>query len=544
MATYTKETALYDTGKIGSDISDAGETASKYITAVDQNGIKVHAENGTNVNYSLINGEGLEVFQGTSASDSKSVAKFGSIARVGSEDDASITITGNSVMGVGTKGSQFFNFADSESTMKVSRKKSFYLYTSQPEFPSTPSTALTVDFEGTLDNSYSPRIETLFYKTGVGSSGTVTTTFTYGTANTKTWTVTLDGVTYSFTATYNGSSRISDIRTTSVVPKDDTVELRIAISYGVIAPAPSYEIGGNLQATGGYAFAEGFATKAEGDYSHAEGNDTGAYAPISHAEGNMSYAYSSAEVSHVEGYWCETRARYSHAEGNGTTAQGEASHAEGDNCITYGEASHAQNMGTSAKMDAQTAIGTYNIEDSAPTTAVHPNGFTKYGNYAFIIGNGTGTNSASRSNALTVDWQGNVKAAGEVAGVVHTYGAITGGTWSSKSIGTGSTWKELANFTIPEDGVWLLIAQLIYASNATGHRTMSIATSSASSGVGIYTDRRQAINGTETPLRVVILVEGNTKYYVNTYHGASSALSCQGRYTAFKIGNSVNKIGG
>lgn len=125
-----------------------------------------------------------------------------------------------------------------------------------------------------------------------------------------------------------------------------------------------------------------------------------------------------------------------------------------------------------------------------------------------------------------------------------TYGAITGGTWSSKSIGTGSTLKELANFTIPEDGVWLLIAQLIYASNATGQRTMTIATSSATSGVGIYTDRRQAVNGAETPLRVVILVQGNTKYYVNTYHGASTALTCQGRYTAFKIGNSVNKIGG
>lgn len=131
-----------------------------------------------------------------------------------------------------------------------------------------------------------------------------------------------------------------------------------------------------------------------------------------------------------------------------------------------------------------------------------------------------------------------------MTGVVDTYGAITGGTWSSKSIGTGATWKELANFTIPEDGVWLLIAELIYASNATGHRTMSIATSSASSGVGIYIDRRQAINGTETPLRVVAVVQGNTKYYVNTYHGASSAISCQGRYTAFKIGNSVNKIGG
>lgn len=153
-----------------------------------------------------------------------------------------------------------------------------------------------------------------------------------------------------------------------------------------------------------------------------------------------------------------------------------------------------------------------------------------------------GTLSVTLSEALGIE--NGFGSNGSDSGIVDTYGAITGGTWSSKSIGIGSTWKELANFTIPEDGVWLLIAELIYASNATGHRAMTIATSSASSGVGIYSDRRQAVNGTETQLRVVAVVQGNTKYYVNTYHGASSALTCQGRYTAFKIGNSVNKIGG
>ena len=154
-----------------------------------------------------------------------------------------------------------------------------------------------------------------------------------------------------------------------------------------------------------------------------------------------------------------------------------------------------------------------------------------------------GTLSVTLSEALGIE-NGFGSSNSKDSGIVDTYGAITGGEWSSKSIGTGATWKELANFTIPEDGVWLLIAQLIYVSNATGHRTMTIATSSAAAGVGIYSDRRQAINGVETPLRVVAVVQGNTKYYVNTYHGASSAISCQGRYTAFKIGNSVNKIGG
>ena len=49
----------------------------------------------------------------------------------------------------------------------------------------------------------------------------------------------------------------------------------------------------------------------------------------------------------------------------------------------------------------------YNVEDTTPSSAVHPDG-TKYGNYAFIIGNGT--DNDNRSNALTVDWAGNVEA--------------------------------------------------------------------------------------------------------------------------------------
>lgn len=72
MTTYSKETALYDTGAIASGITDAGNTANTYITAVDQNGIKVHAANNVNSNYSKINAEGMEVY-----SDSKIASKFG-----------------------------------------------------------------------------------------------------------------------------------------------------------------------------------------------------------------------------------------------------------------------------------------------------------------------------------------------------------------------------------------------------------------------------------------------------------------------------------
>lgn len=102
MATYTKETALYDTGAIASDIEEAGKTADRYITAVDQSGIKVHAQNNPNINYSKIDANGLEVFKGTTTANSTSVAKFGDTARVGKAnyghveiDDTGMVVKGN-----------------------------------------------------------------------------------------------------------------------------------------------------------------------------------------------------------------------------------------------------------------------------------------------------------------------------------------------------------------------------------------------------------------------------------------------------------------
>lgn len=63
-----------------------------------------------------------------------------------------------------------------------------------------------------------------------------------------------------------------------------------------------------------------------------------------------------------------------------------------------GQRSQAQNCGTVAASANQTAIGSYNERDSI-------------GKYAFIIGNGGSENT--RSNALTVDWYGEVTHSGD-----------------------------------------------------------------------------------------------------------------------------------
>ena len=183
----------------------------------------------------------------------------------------------------------------------------------------------------------------------------------------------------------------------------------------------SHAEGGFTTASGDTAHAEGSGTTASGSVSHAEGANTIASGTCSHAEGNFTTAsgvYSHAEgehteasggYSHAEGQYTTASDYYSHAQGHSTTASGVYSHAEGSSTTASGLASHAQNEGTKASKKAQTVVGTYNIEDISATTT-HPSGDTDYGKYAVIVGNGTST----RSNALTVDWSGNVEAAGDV----------------------------------------------------------------------------------------------------------------------------------
>lgn len=91
--------------------------------------------------------------------------------------------------------------------------------------------------------------------------------------------------------------------------------------------------------------------------------------------------------SHAEGYDATASGNYSHAEGASTTASGIFSHAEGRGTIAAGDYSHAQ--------------GKYNVEDTE-------------NKYAHIVGNGTDEYKSTRSNAHTLDWDGNAWFAGTV----------------------------------------------------------------------------------------------------------------------------------
>ena len=158
------------------------------------------------------------------------------------------------------------------------------------------------------------------------------------------------------------------------------------------------------------AHAEGYGTTASGYRSHAEGNYTKATGDFTHAEGN--YTTASGTNSHAEGDHTEATGTSAHSEGANTTASGFYSHAEGWHTTASGKGSHTEGLYTKASSDYQHVHGQYNVEDRA-------------GTYAMIIGNGTADDA--RSNAFTVDWNGNIQCGKtDTSGNFTTYGTING----------------------------------------------------------------------------------------------------------------------
>ncbi|MBQ0112770.1 MAG: hypothetical protein KBT03_06550 [Bacteroidales bacterium] len=142
-----------------------------------------------------------------------------------------------------------------------------------------------------------------------------------------------------------------------------------------------------------------------GTNSVAVGNNTAATGIASHAEGDGTTA--GGNVSHAEGYNTKAIGAYSHTEGDNTTANGMFSHAENQATTANGKASHAEGYFTTASGEYQHAQGKFNIADTA-------------NKYVDIVGNGTADNA--RSNAYTLDWNGNAW----FAGGIHTNGVKNG----------------------------------------------------------------------------------------------------------------------
>ena len=269
--------------------------------------------------------------------------------------------------------------------------------------------------------------------------------------------VTDDDTTYTFSISGHTLTITSSNGTpqTIILPDDDTT-YTLSISgdvltltgsdgstYTINLPKLQYTIDGadglttnnviqndvtNNVADGGYALAQGQGTTASGVRSHAEGYRTTASGSSSHAEGLDTEA--SGNHSHAEGNATEASGSGSHAEGSHTEASNDQAHAEGYYSVASAPRSHANHYTIAQRAD-QTAIGRFNEAD---TTGADE---TELGEYAFIIGNGTADNA--RSNAFTVDWEGNVNIPAGADFMINGVPIGSGNTYTLTKIGNTIT---------------------------------------------------------------------------------------------------------
>lgn len=153
----------------------------------------------------------------------------------------------------------------------------------------------------------------------------------------------------------------------------------------------SVAVGRDTEAAGEASATEGQDTYAWGQAAHAEGYGTSALKMAAHAEGNDTVA-SGDYGAHAEGFMTTASGNDAHSQGYKTTASGQGSHAQGRETIASGRYAHSEGYGTDAASDMQHTQGRYNVRDTEHT-------------YAHIVGNGT--SDTKRSNAHTLDWDGN-----------------------------------------------------------------------------------------------------------------------------------------
>lgn len=180
--------------------------------------------------------------------------------------------------------------------------------------------------------------------------------------------------------------------------------------------AHSHAEGHTTSAIGSGSHSEGFKTVAEGDRSHAEGYITQAMGDSAHSEGMLTEA--TGDYSHAEGYDTTASAYASHSEGWETEAGGYASHTQGGRTKTAGAYAFATGFELLASSDYQTVTGRANIED-------------KECKYLHIVGNGKLNDDysvAERSNAHTIDWDGNAWYAGSVEAKYFVLKSSTAGS--------------------------------------------------------------------------------------------------------------------
>lgn len=160
------------------------------------------------------------------------------------------------------------------------------------------------------------------------------------------------------------------------------------------------------EASGQAAMSFGYGNKAKGNFSRAFGRRNIASGNQSFADGQMTIA--SGAISRAEGDGCRAAAVGSHAEGGGT----------------YADASQIYTHVGGVNNAVSTATGkTVTVTRYDENGTVFSTSTRTLGKYAEVIGNGD--SDQARSNARTLDWNGNEAIAGSLTLGLGTQGEIT-----------------------------------------------------------------------------------------------------------------------
>lgn len=217
---------------------------------------------------------------------------------------------------------------------------------------------------------------------------------------------------------------------------------------------------------------------------------------------------------------------------------GAFSYAEGVGVEASGAVSHAQGFHTKAQGTYQTVMGKYN------------NLSDPYYNYhtALIVGNGDSDNA--RSNALAMDWNGNVRIKGDVyvgcngdstggtkLGVSETPTITDSGDISAVEVNTGTTFVNLASVTL-DKGVYILTGIGVFPNNSSGRRGLAWG-SEDYTYYGASLIAEAPASGGVTRLQTVLLISIPNDGYemkLNCYQTSGSKLNVSSRYRIMKLG--------
>ena len=361
---------------------------------------------------------GVAFYDGQGNNADNIVAAFGTNgAQIGSNNDSRLTVTASGLLATNAEGMEAFRLEagyTTTSTVEVSENTGIitsfpgsYIFNRLPVANTTITVVYTVYFNDGTSYSLKGGTTVTYDNTQIKmiDVGGSTSWETGGVTVTLTVPVYLNTSPAQVSLSYSQPT-ITDGRTVTSLSVE--IQYTVINTNSVYFPAATLGTrGGDPEDVGAYSFSSGMGNTASGKASHAEGYQTVASAAYAHAEGQ--YSTSDGLATHAEGF--------------NTTARMNGSHSEGILSVAKGDASHAQNMGTIASGAEQTALGRYNIEDTQ---------------YAVILGNGTDDNT--RSNALTVDWSGNVEAAGTIKATKQTSTVTLSGCTADRNVcsSTGS----------------------------------------------------------------------------------------------------------